>query len=197
MATTTAHSTDTYPHTIENGGGERLTFLRRVKDSAGDRLEVESLVKPGSGPPMHTHHRQEEALTVEEGRMAYQRPGEPPQFAEPGETVAFMPGEAHRFWNPEEDDLRLSGYVTPVDNLEYFLAAMYESQRENGGSRPGLLDTAFLMRRFRSEFGMAEIPAPVQRFAFPVLAFVGRLLGKQRRYADAPEPVKRSAPQAH
>jgi hypothetical protein len=56
-------STYTYPHTIENGAGERLTFLRRVQDAAGDLLEVENLVKPGSGPPMHVHHQQEEALT--------------------------------------------------------------------------------------------------------------------------------------
>jgi quercetin dioxygenase-like cupin family protein len=191
MATTTTQTAGTYPHTIENGGGERLTFVRRVEGPAGVRLEVESLVEPGSGPPMHVHHHQEEALTVEEGRIAYQRPGEPAQFAECGETVVFQPGEAHRFWNPGDEQLRLTGYIQPADNVEYFLGAMFESQRENEGSRPGLFETAFLMRRFEGEFGMAEIPAPVQRFAFPVLAFVGRLLGKQRRYADAPEPVRR------
>ena len=46
-------STYTYPHTIENGAGERLTFVRRAQDPAGDRLEVENLVKLGSGPPTH------------------------------------------------------------------------------------------------------------------------------------------------
>jgi len=153
-------STYTYPHTIENGAGEQLTFIRRVQDSAGDRLEVESLAKPGSGPPMHVHHYQEEALTIQQGRVGYQRLGEPPQFAEPGETVVFKPGESHRFWNPGDEDLRCTGYIQPADNLEYFLTAIFESQRENGGSRPDPFDTAFLVRRFRSEFGMAEIPAP-------------------------------------
>ncbi len=52
-------STYTYPHTIENGAGERFTFVRRVQDPAGDRLEVENLVKPGSEPPMHVHNHQE------------------------------------------------------------------------------------------------------------------------------------------
>jgi quercetin dioxygenase-like cupin family protein len=191
MASTSASATRTYPHTIENGGGERLTFVRRVAGPAGDRLEVESLVQPGGGPPMHVHHHQEEGLTVEEGRIAYQRSGEQPQFAERGDTLVFQPGEAHRFWNPGDDELRLTGYIQPADNMEYFLGAMFESQRENEGRRPGLFETAFLMQRFESEFGMAEIPAPVQRFAFPVLAFVGRLLGKHRKYADAPEPVRR------
>lgn len=52
----------TYPHTIENGGGEQLTFVRLVQDPEGDWLEVENLVQPGGGPPMHTHHRQAESL---------------------------------------------------------------------------------------------------------------------------------------
>jgi quercetin dioxygenase-like cupin family protein len=181
-------STYAYPHTIDNGAGERLTFLHR--DPAGDRLEVESVVKPGCGPPMHVHHRQEEALTVEQGRIGYQRPGEPARFAERGETVVFQPGEAHRFWNAGEDDLRLTGYIQPADNVEYYLTAVYESQRENGGTRPGPFEAAFLARRFGSEFGMAEIPTPVQRLVFPVLTLAGRLLGKYRRYADAPEPVR-------
>ncbi|HEX4991885.1 MAG TPA: hypothetical protein VFV45_01530 [Rubrobacteraceae bacterium] len=73
-------STYTYPHIIENGAGERITFVRRIQDSSGDRLEGENLVKPGSGPPMHVHYYQEEALTVRQGRLGYQRPGEPPRF---------------------------------------------------------------------------------------------------------------------
>jgi hypothetical protein len=47
-----------YPHTIENGAGERITFLRIVVSPTGDRLEVENVVTPGSGPPMHIHHHQ-------------------------------------------------------------------------------------------------------------------------------------------
>jgi hypothetical protein len=88
-------------------------------------------------------------------------------------------------------DLRCTGHVEPADNIEYFLGAIYESQRSGGGSRPNPFDAAFLTRRYRSEFGMAEIPAPVQRLVLLVVVAVGRLLGKYRKYADAPEPVKR------
>lgn len=182
----------TYPHSIENGpGGERLTFLRRVTDAEGELLEVENVVKPGNGPPMHVHHYQEEALTVQQGRIGYQRPGEPAQYAGPGETVVFKPGEAHRFWNAGEDDLRCSGYIRPPDNIEYFLAKIYESQRRTGTGRPDPFDAAFLTRRYRSEFALVEVPAFVQRFVFPVQVALGRLLGKYRKYADAPEPIRR------
>jgi mannose-6-phosphate isomerase-like protein (cupin superfamily) len=184
--------TYTYPHTIVNGaGGERLTFLRRVPGTTGDRLEVENVVKPGAGPVMHVHHHQEEALTVVQGRIGYQRPGEPAEFAGPGETVVFRAGEAHKFWNAGEEDLWGRGYIEPADNLEYFLGGLFESQRRSGGSRPNLFDAAFLARRYRSEFGLVEVPAPVQRFVFPVLVAIGRLLGRYEKYADAPEPVRR------
>ena len=182
---------NSHPHTIDNGGGERLTFLRRLQGPHGERLEVDNTVAPGAGPPMHSHRYQTEALTVVQGRIGYQRLGQAPQYAGPGETVTFRPGESHKFWNAGQDELRCTGYVEPPDNIEYFLTELYASTKRNGGKRPDPFDAAFLMRRYRSEFAMLEIPAAVQRLVFPVQVAVGRLLGRYRKYADAPEPVRR------
>jgi quercetin dioxygenase-like cupin family protein len=181
----------TYPHTIENGLGERLTFLRRVTTPEGDTLEVENVVQPGVGPPMHVHYYQEEALTVVEGRIGYQIKGGEHRFAGPGETVVFRPGEMHRFWNAGEGELRCTGYVRPPDNIEYFLRGIYEAQKRSGTMRPDAFEAAYLMRRYRSEFGMDEIPGFVQRFIFPFQVLLGRLLGRYEKFADAPEPVRR------
>jgi uncharacterized cupin superfamily protein len=180
-----------YPHTIENGAGERITFLRLVPGAAGDRLELENVVSPGSGPPMHVHHYQDEALTVRQGTIAYQRAGEPEQLAGSGATVAFEKGEAHRFRNAGDQDLICDGYIEPADNAEYFLTELYASMKRRGGHRPDPFDAAFLIRRYRSEFAMMEIPAMVQRLLFPSQVAIGRLLGKYRKYSDAPEPVRR------
>ena len=181
-----------YPRTIDNGGGEELTFLRRGSDERGEYLEARNTVKPGSGPPMHVHRLQEESLTVERGTMGWQRQGGEEQLAGPGQTVTFAPGDVHRFWNAGEDDLVCSGYVRPPDNIEYFLTQIYASTRAGGGKRPRLFDAAYLLSRYGSEFGMPDIPAPVQRFVFPVVVAAGRLLGRHRRFAGAPEPVSRS-----
>ena len=102
-----------YPHVIENGAGERITFLRVVPGPAGDRLEVENIVTPGSGPPMHVHYFQDEAVTVRRGRIGYKRPDGPDQFGGPGDTVAFKAGEPHKFWNAGQDDLQGTGYSEP------------------------------------------------------------------------------------
>lgn len=180
----------TYPHTIDNGQGERLTFLRRVPTPEGDVLEVENEVQPNVGPPMHVHHFQEEGLTVVEGRIGYQRKGEEPQFAEAGATVVFKPGEVHRFWNAGEGLLKCTGYISPADSIEYFLGGIYEAQKKAGSLRPDMFDAAFLARRYRNEFAMAEIPAFVQRFVFPVMVAIGNVTGKFRKFADAPPPAR-------
>jgi quercetin dioxygenase-like cupin family protein len=181
----------TYPHVIENGAGERLVFLRRVPGPHGDRIEGENLVSPGAGPPMHVHHLQEEGFTVLEGRIGFERPGEEPRYAGPGESVTFKAGEPHKFWNAGHGDLRCRAYVEPADNIEFFLTALFDSTRRNGGKRPDPFDAAFLITRYRTEFSMLEIPAFVQRIVFPVIVVIGRVLGKYRKYADAPAPVTR------
>ena len=180
-----------YPRTIENGGGESLTFVAIRSDERGEYIEARNAVAPGSGPPMHVHRLQEESLTVQQGTMGWQRQGEEEQLAQRGETVTFPPGDMHRFWNAGDDELVCTGYVRPPDNLEYFLTQIYASIRAGGGERPRMFDAAYLLTRYRSEFGMGDIPAPVQRFVFPVVVAVGRLLGKDRRFAGAPEPVNR------
>jgi quercetin dioxygenase-like cupin family protein len=183
-----------YPYTVDNGAGERLTFLGIGSDEHGEYGEARNSVSPGSGPPMHVHYLQEERLTVERGTMGWQRPGEEAHQAGVGESATFAPGEVHRFWNAGDDELVCTGLVRPPDNVEYFLSQIFTSTRANGGKRPRLFDIAYLLTRYRSEFGMAEIPQPVQRVAFPVVVAVGRLFGLQRRFADAPEPVRRSRP---
>ena len=180
-----------YPHTIENAAGERLTFERIVAGARGDRLEGDTVVEPGAGPPMHVHFLQEEGFTVQEGRLGYQQMGRPPQFAGPGESAVFHAGVPHRFWNAGTGKLRCTAYVEPVDNAEYLLTELFASQQRNGGARPSLFDAAFLMRRYRTEFALLAIPAPVQRILFPLLVAIGTVLGKYRRYADAPAPVGR------
>lgn len=180
-----------YPHTIDNGGGERLTFVVRRRDGRGDYLEALNSVAPGAGPPMHIHHLQEETLTVERGTLGYQRAGQQKQTAGPGETVTFPPGDAHRFWNAGNEELVCSGVIRPPDNVEYFLGEIFASTRRHGGKRPGIFDAAYLSHRYRSEYEILAAPAPVRQLLLPLIVAVGRLLGWHRRFADAPDPVRR------
>jgi hypothetical protein len=135
------------------------------------------------------HHLQEEVARVVAGRMGYQLPGEEPQFAGPGEVVAWPAGTAHRWWNAGDTELHMSGWCRPPGNVEFYLGSIFASMKATGKNRPGIFDAAFLITKYRSEFAMLAIPAPIQRVLFPIAIAIGRMLGKYEKYADAPPPM--------
>src|SRR5689334_8608249 len=158
-----------FPHTIDNGHGEQLTFLKLVETENGELLEVENKVKPGAGPPMHVHHVQDESLTIIQGRLGAQIAGQQPTFHGPGETITFKRGVPHKFWNAGEDMLYCKGWISPANNIVYFLTEIFRSTKLNGAHRPSMFDGAFLQTRFRSEFDLVEIPAFVKTVIFPII----------------------------
>ena len=79
----------------------------------------------------------------------------------------------------------------PGPQRRVFLTALYDSTKEQGGHRPHPQDAAYLLTRYRSEFGMPVIPWFVQRFIFPIQVWLGRRSGRFDKYRDAPEPVRR------
>jgi mannose-6-phosphate isomerase-like protein (cupin superfamily) len=180
----------TYPYTIDNGHGEKLTFLGVTHGPDGDRADADGVAQPGAGPPMHVHYLQEEAARVVTGRMGYQVLGEEPKFANAGETVVWPAGTPHKWWNAGDTQLRMVGWCKPPGNIEFFLSSIFASTKENRG-RPGLFDAAFLVTRYRSEYAMLELPAFVRHIVIPVLYAVGLMLGKYSKYKDAPQPVRK------
>ncbi len=179
-----------YPHTIDNGGTEVLTFVRIVKDGEHDLVETEGVVQPGGGPPMHIHFLQEESFTVVKGRIGIQVAGKEPEYYEAGSTKMFARGVAHRFWNAGDVPLHIKGYLTPANNIVYFLTQIYKSTKENGGKRPSTFDAAYLTNRYKSEFEMYGLPPFVKNVIMPLSLFFGRLRGKDKKFADAPEPIR-------
>ena len=177
-----------FPHSIENITGERLTFLRSIVRDGVEYVETEAEVQPNAGPPMHVHFKQDEAMTVVSGKIGYQELKGEKKYAGPGETVLFKYGVPHKFWNAGNEPLHLIGYVSPANNIVYFLSQVYKSMNENGG-RPGIYDSAYLLSRYKTEFKMLEIPTFVQKVMFPVVLFFGNLRGKKKKFIDAPDPM--------
>ncbi len=178
------------PHTIENETGERITFLEIVKEPDGDKLLIENSVRPGAGPPFHTHFLQEESLTVVRGRIGYQENGGGPQFAGVGETVTWAPGVSHKFWNAGEGELHCKGYIKPANTFVFFLSSVYAAQDKSGSEKPEIFDASYLLTRYSSEYRMDEIPWFVRKVLMPVIYVLGRMMGKYKHFKDAPKPIK-------
>jgi quercetin dioxygenase-like cupin family protein len=180
----------TYPHKIDNGGGEELTFVRNIVNEAEQILEVENSVQRGAGPPMHIHWLQDESITVVQGKIGVQIAGQKSTFHGPGETLTFRRGVPHRFWNAGEDILICKGWITPANNVEYFLTEIYRSTKTNGGKRPSAFDAAYLQTKYHTEFDMVEIPKFVKKVIFPFIVMIGNLTGQYHKFNKAPDAVK-------
>ena len=178
-----------FPHTIENHLGEKLTFQAIRQEPDGDVLVGENFVQPGSGPPMHTHWLQDEGFTVLKGRIGYQLAGQPVQYADAGESLVFKRGVPHRFWNAGSDVLHCSAWLKPANTTVFFLSSMYAAQNKSGKPQPELFDAAYLMTRYASEYEMNELPVFVKKVIMPVVYQLGRLLNKYEHFKDAPQPV--------
>ena len=106
------------PHTIDNGAGERITFLRKRPSDAGDRLEIENVVTPGSGPPMHIRYYQEKVLTA--SMAASVTSDAASRHSSQGRaTRSRSKRGSPTNSGTRESDLRCRGYVVPADNVEY------------------------------------------------------------------------------
>ncbi|GAB4038300.1 cupin domain-containing protein [Spirosoma gilvum] len=181
--------TISYPHTIQNCLGETLTFLSVEQGPEGDKVLIENQVAPQSGPPMHTHFKQDEALTVVSGLLAYQVQGQPVQYAQEGDSVLFKRGVPHRFWNAGQTPLRCQGWIQPANSIVYYLSAIYAAQNKSGKAQPEAFDAAYLLSRYAAEYDMADLPVLVKKVMIPLTFLTGRLLGKYKHFVDAPSPL--------
>ncbi|HRP84522.1 MAG TPA: cupin domain-containing protein [Saprospiraceae bacterium] len=180
----------TLPHTIESGLGETMVFKEIIKDPDSEKVIIEGRCKPTAGPAMHVHLKQDEALTVVKGKMGCQIPGQEPVYYTVGQTATFLRNVPHRFWNAGDDELVISSWVKPVKMIIFFSTVLYAAQKKTGSGRPEMFDASYLMTRYKHEYDMPELPFFVKKIIMPTTYILGRLLGKYKKYEDAPEPLK-------
>lgn len=74
-----------------------IVVLETAEDTGGELTLIESRHEPGSGAPLHVHHRQHETGYVVEGEFLIRRGDEPLRRVGPGTYAHFPMGEAHAF----------------------------------------------------------------------------------------------------
>lgn len=181
--------TPSLPHTIKNHLGEELIFHRTEQEDGEEKLIIENFLAPDS-PPIRHVYMQDEFLIVLHGKLGYQIKGEEAKYAGIGETVLFKKGIPHRFWNAGKDELNCYGWIRPANNVISYLTALYNSINEKGARKPGYFDNAYLLRKYRSEYDVPEIPRLVKSVILPATYQIGKLTGKYRKFETAPAAAK-------
>lgn len=177
------------PFTIDNGKGETIAFREIIREPDGDKLVLEGRCQPNAGPTMHVHYKQDEVITVVKGKMACQILGEAPQYYTEGQTATFLRNVPHRFWNAGEEELVINGWVKPANSIVFFLTTLYAAQKRSKSSQPEAYDAAYLMIRYKNEYGLPELPAFVKKIIMPVTYRLGLILGMYKKFKDAPAPL--------
>jgi quercetin dioxygenase-like cupin family protein len=111
---------------------------------------VEMRVPVGEGPPMHIHHREEEAIHVLEGRFRFWC-GDRVWDGGVGATVLLPRGIPHTFQAVGDAPARLLGVVTPGGFEEFFVQV--------DARRLRLPDDAAALKALAADLGF-EITAP-------------------------------------
>ncbi len=117
------------------GAGEAVWFtntLMTVKATAestgGAYGLVEAVAPAGFGPPLHIHHREDEAFWVLEGRLTV-RCGEDTFSAGPG-SFTFLPRDVpHAFVVEDDAPARILSLCSPGGLERYFVAAGRPAER--------------------------------------------------------------------
>jgi len=138
-----------------------------------------TLPPKADGPPLHVHFREREEGTVKAGTLGAQVGGE--KIVVPTGGTAVLPaGVPHRWWNAGDDLLEFSGHVVPAVDLDRYLQAVFAVLNASSNGRPPIFYLAHVLWRHRDTQLLAVPPPAIQRIVFPVVLFIGRILGKYR-----------------
>lgn len=179
-----------FSYTIENGHGETIIFKELIQEPDGDRLVMEKRVAPNSGPAMHVHYLQDEHFQVVKGTMSFVTPGTQSANLTDGMRIAFFRNQPYKYWNGGEEELVLDCWIKPANNSLFYLSTLYAATKNQKKPEPSLFDGAFLVMKYQTEFALPDLPESVKNIILPIAYFVGRLLGKYKKFKNAPEPVK-------
>jgi quercetin dioxygenase-like cupin family protein len=181
--------------TIESPfSGVRIRFLKTARDTNGELLQLEDLMKGGGRVPIeHVHPYMEERFEIISGTARLSMRGQERNVLA-GESVVVRAGTPHVWGNPNEDEVHLILEFRPALRMEEWFETFFGLQRDGKvnpkSGLPNLLQWAVISREYEDEIYLAWPPLLVQRVRFGLLATIGKLVAT--RHATLPTAVLRS-----
>lgn len=111
--------------------GMKAVFVATAEDTGGDSSVFESIHQPGSGAPLHIHHRQHETAYVVEGEFLIRTGEDPVRRIGPGTYVHFPKGTPHAFQCVGDAPGKLLFWMRPGGYEKFF-----EKMQQAMGSGP-------------------------------------------------------------
>jgi mannose-6-phosphate isomerase-like protein (cupin superfamily) len=179
--------------------GERITFIRTARETAGEVTAVLVTVRPaGFVASAHVHPRQQEIFRIVSGRMSARVGGRIVEQG-PGAVLTIEAGIAHKFWNAGNEDLVFVAEVRPSLEFESLIGTMYSLAAAGKTNKKGMPNPFRLAVIANAHFDVVQlplIPAWMQKTALAFGSPLGRALGYGPTYGPASDRPGRSGAQA-
>src|SRR5262249_21186775 len=118
--------------------GESMTFVTTSRETGGEYVEIELNADPdASVAAAPAHPAQAETFTVESGTLAVRVDGKT-HTATAGETLVVEPGQAHKWWNPGEDELVFRCEIRPALQFEQLIETMFSLAADGKTNKKGM-----------------------------------------------------------
>jgi mannose-6-phosphate isomerase-like protein (cupin superfamily) len=137
----------------------RITVKATAASTGGAYGLVESLIAPGFSPPLHVHHREDEAFWLLEGDVTM-RCGDRTFRAQPGSFVFLPRAVPHTFIVEGDTPARMLTLLSPGGGEEFFVAAGRRPAHD--GLPPAAPPDIETLTRVGERFG-SEIVGPPMR----------------------------------
>jgi len=175
--------------TIENPvTGEVLIFRQTSRDTGGEYVLVETVLRPGATvAAAHSHPYQSERFHVLEGRVGLKLGRRKVELG-PGESVTVLPRTAHKFWNASEGPARFTCEIRPAGAFEQLIETMFGLAADGKTSKKGMpnpLRLAVIARHHFDDVRLPVIPHVLQRIALALGAPLGKAFGYREAYETA------------
>lgn len=161
----------------------------QVSKRTPERLQVERLMKPGTGrADAHLHRDFVQSWECVSGSGAIEVDGEQRDFA-PGDRVELPRDTPHRDpYNPGEGELVVRGSFDPVTDFIERYAEVWAHHLTNGTvndqDEMPLLQIFAILSGGKDESYRAGIPIALQRASVPLVKRIARLRGYRASYDD-------------
>jgi quercetin dioxygenase-like cupin family protein len=175
--------------TIENPvTGEVLIFRKASRDTGGELVLVETVLRPGATvAAAHSHPYQSESFQVLEGRVGF-KVGREKVVLGSGEGVTVLPRTAHKFWNAGKGTARFTCEIRPAGAFEQLIETMFGLAADGKTSKKGMpnpLRLAVIARHHFDDVRLPVIPHALQRAALALGAPLGKAFGYREAYETA------------
>jgi mannose-6-phosphate isomerase-like protein (cupin superfamily) len=169
--------------------GEVLIFHKTSRDTDGEYVLVETMLRPGATvASAHSHPYQSETFHILEGSVGFKVGGKKVELRA-GDGVTVPPRTAHRFWNAGDGQAQFTCEVRPAGAFGQLIETMSglaaDGKTTSKKGMPNPLRLAVIARHHFDDVRLPVIPHFLQKAALAMGAPLGKAFGYGETYETA------------